>query len=860
MRVIRLHQLGVAALTTAVATLIVIGVWSFENWKKYQSAFDQRAAARMILDANASLVDLLKDAEIGQRGYLLTGKPEYLAPYDAALAGIPGELDALGTSLQADPRQYHTFQELHRSVLDKLAELRTTIDLYRSRGAAAALPEVDSGRGKQLMDVIRATSREIAQVENARLVKAFDDLRRDTQDLRVGTLIGISLLVILVIAGGVALNKSAIQMQNLISELEESRRATEHNASLLSATLYSIGDAVITTNRRSDVQMMNTIAQQLTGWTEDEARGRPIGEVFCIVNEYTRKPVDSPVDRVLREGQVVGLANHTVLISKTGAETPIDDSGAPIRGLDGSVNGAILVFRDVSARRRAFQAAAHLAAIVENTDDAIIGKNLDGIVTSWNRGAEHLFGYTAQEMIGTSIDRLIPPDHPDDMRNILGRVAAGAHVEHFQTERITKDGRRLNVSLAVSPIRNTEGTVVGASKIARDITHETQLEEMLRHTQKMQAIGRLAGGVAHDFNNLLTVILTYATTAMKKLAPSDPLYGSFTEILKASERAAALTGQLLAFSRKQVTQFRTLDLNQLIRETEDMLRRLIGEDIDLAVILDPALDPVKADPGHLSQILMNLAANARDAMPVGGKLTIETRAVMRESEDIHGGKVRPAGPFVMLAITDNGVGMDEAIQSHLFEPFFTTKETGKGTGLGLATVHGIVEQHQGWIDVYSEPGHGASFKIYLPALAETVAAPVVEAGPQASHRTGTILLVEDEAAIRLATEDVLSDAGNLVLSAVNGRAALRLLEERPRKIDLLITDVVMPEMSGPELAEQLARLQPGLSVLYVSGYTDHSLFHRGAIEQGTAFLPKPFLPQTLLAKVDEMLGARPVTT
>lgn len=850
----RSRSLGLAALAAALAVLLVIGFWSYRNWKQYQTAFTEHNETRQILALNEELIGLMKDAETGQRGFLLTGMEYYLEPYKNALAQIPDKMNDLAALVARRPGERARFDQLRTLIGVKLTELRETIEVRRSAGAAAALAIVETNRGKRTMDGIRGVSREIESAEDSRWLDAWNGLQSVTQHLRFVTLGGVLLLVCFVAVGGGALNSAADNMERLIAELRRSKHSAEQISELLKATLYSIGDAVMTTDREGSVQMMNAVAERLTGYQESEARGQRVENIFRIVNEATRVEVENPVRGVLRKGQTVGLANHTVLISKAGVDIPIDDCGAPIRASDGSMSGTVLVFRDVSARKRADETTRRLAAIVENSDDAIIGKTLEGRVTTWNRGAERLFGYSAGEMIGSPISRLIPPDHAGEMERILDKIGHGESIDHFQTERITKDGRILTVSLTVSPIRDSEGHVIGASKIARDISHERDLEEMLRQTQKMQAVGRLAGGVAHDFNNLLTVILTYATTVLDQAGPDGPLRRSAGEILRAGERAAALTGQLLAFSRKQVTHLRILDLNAQILEIRDMLERLIGEDIDLAVVLDKSLSPVKADAGHFAQVLMNLAVNARDAMPKGGKLTIETHNVYREREDLGHRGIRPAGHFSQLVVTDTGCGMDQETQAHLFEPFFTTKEAGKGTGLGLATVHGIVQQHGGWIDVYSEPGHGATFRIYLPSAEGNPLEDFPTAAQSFPRKTATILLVEDQAAIRIASEDVLAEAGHHVLSAANGRAALELLEKDARSIDLLITDVVMPEMSGPELAEQLNRTRPGLIVLYVSGYSDHALFHRGVIEQGTAFLPKPFLPQSLLAKVDEMLN------
>jgi len=369
-------------------------------------------------------------------------------------------------------------------------------------------------------------------------------------------------------------------------------------------------------------------------------------------------------------------------------------------------------------------------------------------------------------------------------------------------------------------------------------------------------VGRLAGGIAHDFNNLLTVILGYINVAQNKLDGASPVRRMLSEIQRASEQAASLTGQLLAFSRKQATQLRVLDLNEAVRDMHDILQRLMGEDVDVAIIPEAKPCLLEADAGQLSQIIMNLAVNARDAMPRGGSLTIETHSVLRQREDVGRQNVRPAGRFAQLVVTDNGAGMDAETQSRVFEPFFTTKDVGKGTGLGLATVYGIVVQHHGWIDLYSEPGHGTTFRIYFPeaqaALEE--AAPALREPAAAS--SATILLVEDQEGLRMLAEEVLNAAGYTVLSAANGRAALNLVEENRDGIDLLITDVVMPEMSGPELADRLLRLRPGLIVLFMSGYTGDALLHRGAVENGTAFLQKPFLPAGLRMKVAELLGNR----
>lgn len=394
------------------------------------------------------------------------------------------------------------------------------------------------------------------------------------------------------------------------------------------------------------------------------------------------------------------------------------------------------------------------------------------------------------------------------------------------------------------------------ARVGRMIADHRRLDEQFRQAQKMEAVGQLAGGVAHDFNNLLTVIVGYANLIQASLGPENELRGKVAEIQRAAEQAAVLTGQLLAFSRKQPRQQRLLDLNRVVDDMQDILRRLIAEDIDLKFRLDPAGCPISADANHLSQVLMNLVVNARDAMPIGGKLIVAARMAWREFEYSDGDGVRPAGRYAVLSVADTGLGMDSETRSRIFEPFFSTKGVGKGTGLGLSTVYGIVVQHGGWIEVESEPGRGTTFRIYLPAAGAVPVREVASVQTRRNERKATILLVEDQAAVRLFAEEVLAEAGHKVLSAGNGLAALEVAATHNSDIDLLITDVVMPQMNGPELAARLTSAHPGLNVLYVSGYTGSALLDRGLVPDDFILLKKPFLPEALVNKVDELLQKR----
>jgi len=623
---------------------------------------------------------------------------------------------------------------------------------------------------------------------------------------------------------------------------------------LFHALVEHSSDAVALLDETGAITYVSQAATRLLGYGVPELTGtNALGflhpDDLALTERLCRQLLDQPGTPIRTELR----ARH-----KDGSYHLVE--AVAVNRLDDPAVGAVVAnWRDITERLRAEQALRNseqsYRSLVDGVRDVIFALSPGGEVTSLNPAFEEMTGFPPAEWVGRPFEAFVHPDDVPLALDLFGRVLQGEPRPTIQFRILTRAGTyRVAEFSATAQLR--DGRLTGILGIGRDVTERLGLEQQLRQAQKMEAVGRLAGGIAHDFNNILTAITGHADLLLEDLGHHDPRRADVDEIRRSAERAAGLTRQLLAFSRQQVLQPKVVDLNALVLDMDKLLRRLIGEDVELATALDPGLGRVTADPGQLEQVIVNLAVNARDAMPQGGKLTLETRNIdLDSSYTLEHSLVKP-GPYVQLTVSDSGIGMDEETQAHAFEPFFTTKPRGQGTGLGLAMVYGTVKQSGGFIWVYSEPGRGATFKIYLPrvdAPVESAAPPApVERPPRGSE---TVLLAEDEPAVRAIARQALERQGYTVLAAPSGADALALAAQHGATIHLLLTDVVMPGMSGRDLADRLTAQRPGIRVLYISGYTDNAIVRHGMLEPGLAYLQKPFRPDALVRKVREVLDA-----
>ena len=601
-----------------------------------------------------------------------------------------------------------------------------------------------------------------------------------------------------------------------------------------------------------NVTSWNPGAEKSNGYPSAEILGRHVSCFYTAEDIAAGKPAHG-LEVALAEGR---FEEETLCLRKNGEPFWAIVTITSIHDSFGQHVGFANVTRDITERKEAEESLRKSERLtrnlLEHLPHRILVKNRDSVMTFCNARYAADLGLTPAEIVGKTASDFHPPQlaaaYRADDEAVMELGIMRDLEEPYSTASSTGWVHTVKV-----PYRDEAGEIVGVLVVFEDITERKQLEENLRQSQRLEAIGHLAGGVAHDFNNLLGVISGYGEIAHSRLSGDDPLLEDVGQILKATERASGLTRQLLAFGRKQVLQPRNLDLNATISDLERMLSRLLGESIELTTALAPDLGRVQADPGQIEQVLMNLVLNARDAMPEGGRITIATGNVELESGTWPGGSLALSGACVQIVVSDTGLGMDAATQARVFEPYFTTKEPGKGTGLGLSTVHGIVSQSGGVIRVQSEVGKGTTFQVFLPRLDETLAQSGEEAPAALKPGRETVLLVEDEPAFRELLQRVLESNGYAVLVAADGRAALALAAAHDGAIELLLTDMILPGMSGSTIAERLRQDRPGVKVLYISGYSQEAVASKGMLGSGTAFLSKPFRLDAFLHKVRDLL-------
>jgi two-component system cell cycle sensor histidine kinase/response regulator CckA len=621
--------------------------------------------------------------------------------------------------------------------------------------------------------------------------------------------------------------------------------------------------AIFTLDPVGHVTSWNKGAEHIYGYTSNEIIGQHRSRLFL--------PEDIAAGLAMAELEAATSAGRFSeegwRVRKDGTRFWANGTMTPLWDEEGVLRGFVKIVRDLTERKqietelRRSMESLHLRdrAMKAVTQGIIItDPNLhDNPIIYASPGFEWITGYPADEVVGQNCRFLQGPDtDPAKIQEVRNAIQAGRECA-VELLNYRKDGTPFWSALFISPVLDANEKLLHFIGVQADVTDRHLLEDQVRQSQKMEAVGQLAGGVAHDFNNLLTVISGYSEILLTALEPDDSHREAIKAISEAGERAAGLTRQLLYFSRQAVLETRELDLNEVVRDTEKLLRRMIGEDIVLVAVLDPRVAQVRADPGLIGQVLMNLAVNARDAMPQGGKLTIETKSVQLEEAYANTHAEVPIGKYTLLSVTDTGTGMTPEVKARIFEPFYTTKPVGRGTGLGLSVVHGIIKQIRGHVGVYSEVGVGTAFKIYLPAVEKSTTGSTDPVDRMRESRgSETVLLVEDEDSVRELAIFALRTRGYTVIAAANGKEAMRAVKKCPDKIDILVTDVVMPEMSGRQLAEELRPQIPNLKVLYLSGYTDDAVVRHGILQAEVAFLQKPYTPLTLLRKVRQVLDEK----
>jgi PAS domain S-box-containing protein len=636
------------------------------------------------------------------------------------------------------------------------------------------------------------------------------------------------------------------KLEDKLAQLEQTKQVIYESEQMFRAITDNAMDAIILIDNEGCISYWNPAAEKIFGYTREEAIGKQLHQLLIPPRYHDSFKKGFISFKETGKGAVAGKSIELQAIGKGRTEFPIELSLSAIQ-LKGKWSG-LGVVRDVSERKRTEAELYKLSLAVEQSQVSIVVTDAKGNIEYVNPKFMEVTGYTREEVIGKNPRILKSGEHPPEFYKQFWGVLTSGKEWRGELQNKRRDGELYWENASISPIKDTEGVITHFLGVKEDITEKKRLEKHLIQAQKMEAIGNLAGGVAHDFNNLLTVIIGYSDFLLTKLDKQDQTNKFVGEIKKAGQRAASLTHQLLAFSRRQVLQPKVIDLNTVVADIEQMLKRLIGEDIELITDCEPELDPVNADQGQMEQVLMNFVINARDAMAGGGRITVKTENVTIDKSYCKTYSYGRPGRFVCLAVHDTGIGMDKETISHIFEPFFTTKKEGQGTGLGLSVVYGIVKQHEGWINVYSEPGHGSVFRVYLPAsrVSKEIEAEEAISLEEIRGHGERVLLVEDEAMLREFAVGVLRENGYAVFAAQNAEEALDIFEREKRDFNLVFSDTVMTGKTGIELVDQLLCLKPELAVLMTSGYLENRSQWSLIQERSFNFVHKPYTLSALL--------------
>ncbi len=630
---------------------------------------------------------------------------------------------------------------------------------------------------------------------------------------------------------------------------EEALRASEEKYRELVQNANSI---ILRRDAAGNVTFFNEFAQKFFGYSEEDILGKNVIGTIVPEKDSSGRNLAVMIKDIGREPENYST-NENENMLRSGERVWISWTNKPTYDNEGHIREILCVGNDITERKSAEEALRLQAQIIDQIHDSVISTDLAGHITIWNKGAERLFGYAGEEAMGKHVSFIYPEDQYQFLQDtVIGPLkAAGSYEVELRNKK--KSGEEFYVHLSLSVLRGSNGVVTGIIGYHMDITEHKKLEEQLRHSQKMEAIGQLAGGIAHDFNNILTAVIGYANLLQMRLGEGNQLRSYVDQIIASSERAANLTQSLLAFGRKQILDPKAITVNEIIKSMEKLLARLISEDIELKTQFSDKDLTVFADAAQMGQVLMNLVTNARDSMPDGGKLTISTGLVQLDSVFVKRHAYGKPGMYAMIAVSDSGVGMSEKTRQRVFEPFFTTKEVGKGTGLGLAIVYGIVKQHNGFVNVYSELGHGSTFKVYLPLIRSAYGEEKEKSLSPPVGGTEMILIAEDDVEVRKLTKNVLEEFGYTVVEAVDGEDAISKFLKHKRKVDLVMLDVVMPRKNGKEVYQYVRKVRPDIKALFTSGYTADVIHEKGVLDEGLNFVSKPVAPTDLLRKLRDIL-------